>query len=104
MSDVLHNHVTRDMKPRGECPACDQIKDVFGTTSSIPPAVDEIDVRDWGPLVADQTTIISRRNCCLICADENNHGGGYCPTGITRDQADWVRERRKVGLGPAAVS
>jgi len=29
---VLHNHMTRDLKPKGECPACD----VYWDTQEVP--------------------------------------------------------------------
>lgn len=61
------------------------------------------EVSTWGTQVADETFIVGHPGCCMICGDESNHGGDYCPTGITRQMADWVRVRRENGIGPAAA-
>jgi hypothetical protein len=99
MTDALHNHVTRDIKREGACPGCDQL---WATLPRVPSPPPNEDVNEWGVKVADWAVL--RPGRCLICDDPDNHGGAYCPTGITRAQAEWVRHRREVGLGPRAAS
>lgn len=103
MSDRLHNHLTRELKAPGECPGCDQVHAAV-SSGERPPVPDVADVATWGQQVADTEALVnSAGRSCYICGDPTNHNFGYCPTGVTRSQAEWVRLRRREGLGPAWV-
>jgi len=63
-----------------------------------PPPVRDEDQAEWQHLVASGVNYYGLD--CYICGDPWNHGGSYCPTGITREQARRVRhERRYPGGG-----
>lgn len=88
MTDELHTHTTIGYVPG--CPACEQV--VMNSGPPVPPLNE--DVANWQEAVADIAPLFG----CFVCGEEDNHFGGYCPSGITREQAVWVRERRRAGI------